>query len=466
MLGRRILTDSEKDQVMEHWHYQCYICRGDIINMEQAEFVHITPLDQGGSFALTNYAPIHDYCYVKAGEQELDSARSDNQIGPGFSPDFDQIFSGQRTEPMIHIDPERMVVVFDNEVVRLYQCPNTSTYYFYHLIPMGYLQGDRGLPKRPMRRSRVVDLAEHMEAHVQMEPVVCRYEQGHLFVVSGHHRATAQYLGNKNLKVDCKVLIGPDIQMLERALEATHSNLRASARRSSPFSRWLQAEYGDEIAAWQEFHPDDTPTETRIFSEALNLPDGQARRAIESFYGDLVIEQGDMAAYLSRIKMVEVPLSESMLNSLIKALIQSEPQPVELEGDADKRPEEADNLQAILAVIRETALENRWDSHHPSRPEHQTAVTQFRDMAVPVWIKLLTDALRIVLARRPEDGICYGPQISSRQLIRIRSMAKRLFDHPFWQDTELDKALRSDDAAYVAKALDRWGLNHLYLIRS
>ncbi len=464
MLGRRILNEKEKAQVMEHWQYKCYICHGDIIDGEEAEFVHIRPLDEEGTFHLDNYAPLHDYCFLKAGEKELDYARDETRIEKSFSPKFENMFSSKQPETPIHIDREKMTASVDQEVVRLFRCPNTEIYYFYHQIPAIYLEEDPQMPKRTISRPRIVSLAGHLKDHVQFYPVVCRYERGRLFLISGHHRTAAQCLGNENLRVDCKILIGPDVETVLQTRQAVYGKLRAREEKGNPLSLWLKEEYEDELCAWQEMNPDETLTETAFFEEALFMSKTQSQKVLESFFLDWAVKHTHIKDFFSREKSGR-PLTQAGILTLIRSLLTVSPLASPWEGAYSCRGEEMENFKFTVDSLVDHALTERWMPEHPSSPKHVTAKTQFSDTGAIIWSDLLASAMGILLYRKPEDGICYGKIFSRREKGQITQLVKKLFDHPFWQDTEVDKAVRSDDQESIKTHLKRWGLNHLYLLR-
>ena len=463
MLGRRILSEEERLTVMEHWQYQCYICCGDIINADEAEFVHIVPLDRGGTFSLSNYAPLHNYCYLKAEDQDLDFAREDAHISESFATDFDRLFEARRAEPVIEVDEERMVASVDDEPVRLYRCPTTNTLYFYHQLPAAYLEADPTLAPHSLNRQRVVALASHLKDHPQLNPVVCRLEEGHLRIVAGLHRAAAQYLGNRSLRIDCKVLVSPDPILLGQAEHAVRGALRTRPRKPAPVTDWLLRKFRDRITAWQEIHPGEDLTEAVVFFAVLEMKEPQAQRALESFLESWIKDTASWKQWVTRCKEDAVIIPESLSAYLGRAFLQTRPNRVVLESEQDYRSEEEANMVHLLDIIAQDGMFAAADSI-PFGPA--LLQTFMREAGALLWTRMLADACRIVLQRSLEEGICMGPRFTPLEAARIRRAVQNLFQHPFWQDLELDRALRHEDRLYVDRARDKWGLNHRMILRS
>ena len=463
MLGRRILSEEEKQAVMEHWHYQCYVCRGDIINTDEAEFVHMVPLDRGGTFSLENYAPLHNYCYLKAAEQDLEFARDDAQINASFSADFDSIFEVRRVEPAIAVDTARMMVSVDDESVRLYQCPNSGIYYFYHQIPAAYLEADPKIVPHGLERQRVVALIGHLREHPQLNPVICRLVDGHLRIVAGLHRTAAQYLGNHNLRIDCKVLVDADPTVLVRAEQASRSGLRTRPRKPAPLTDWLLHEYRPQITAWQEIHPDRELTEAVVLYGVLANKEPQAVRTLQDFLETWLKGTLPWQRITARCQEAAVRMPDNLSAILVRSFMQTWPGRAALEGEADFRQEETENMMELLEMLLQEGLFPE-DNGTPFNPA--LLQTQLREEGAMLWGKLLADASRIVLQRRGDDGVCYGPRFVPLEKARIRRMVQSLFQHPFWQDLDLDRAFRQKDRLSIEKSQQKWGLNHSHLLRS
>ncbi len=463
MLGRRILSEDEKLAIMERCRYECYICRGDIINPDEAEFVHVVPLDQGGTFSLENYAPLHNYCFLKAAEQELDFARDDAQINPAFSVDFEQIFEVRRAAPTVSIDKERMVASVDDEAVPLYRCPNTGVLYFYHQIPAAYLETDVALAPQGLQRQRVVALTGHLREHPQLNPVVCRLDDGHLRVITGLHRAAAQYLGNRNLRIDCKVLVDGELNKLREAEKAVRGHLRTRPRKPADLTDWLLSEFRPQITAWQEIHPEGDLSEAVILQGVLSLKEHQACRALEEFLSTWLTATPFWHDLTARCKEAAVLIPESLAPILVRGFMQTRPGRASLESAADYRQEEMANMQDLLGIL----LENGLFAVRERLPFMPALLqTQLREAGVILWTGLLADAFRIVLQRNPDTGIAYGPPLVPLEKIRMRRITQNLFGHPFWQDLDLDRALRQEDHLYLEKAREKWGISHQHLLRA
>ncbi len=458
MLGRRVLSKEEKQSVLEQHHYQCYICRGDIIHPDEAEFVHKLPLDQGGSFDLKNYVPLHDYCFLKAKEQDLHFARDEAKIQVVFASDYDSIFTERKSTPDIRIDKEKMLAVVDGVTVPMQKCPNTGTFYFYHLLPAAYLESDPAIDPKGMIRSRVVGLSGHLRDHVQMNPVICRWHDGRVSIVSGLHRAAAQHLGNSHLRVDCKVFVDPDEQMLAEAVTASRGILRSAAHKPAPVTDWMYREFRDEINQWRDVHPDQLLTESTVFYDILQLTENQGIRSLESYLSHWIRETESWQRLTQHVKSRSIRVGDDIPYQYIRAFLHSRPADAVLESEKDYRQEEAENGRILLEIILAEGL--------LAEEEDPAGVlqTQLREDGAAIWTRVLADAFRIIVQRNPAVGICYGPLFESMEMARMTQAVRKMFRHPFWQDLDLDRALREGNRAYVENSLTRWGLNHTYLL--
>lgn len=443
------LSDECKRQILEHWQYKCYICLGDIIDPKDIRFGRISPGTEDDGGGPENIVPLHGFCAGRYGDIDPAEAREIAKVDRGYSPVFGEIYRGQKEKPRVIVNRERMLVSFEGGVLRLYRCPNTGVYYFYHQIPIRFIEAAGTDVSPEINRERVVRLAAHLKRQVQLSPAVCFWTDGRLCLVDGKHRAAAQYLGNENAVLDCKVFIDLPAAAAAAAVTAGRSE-RFGPRRDkvSPLAVYLRRRYQEPIRQWKVRNPDDDVSEYGLLCEQLGLSKARAGGFIVRAAAELASEAADVAMHIGPEKTKL--MTETMFRFLVRCLIRREPLSVPLTAGENMRAEEHDNLIDVLRCIIGTGLIS------PGGSGSNRSETMFRGKVMLIWARLLAEALQTGLGRGPAGAVCYGERFSETEKSTVQAAVRRLFSHPAWSDPRqagmLHRRKKADVFDYLAAA--------------
>lgn len=428
MAGDLSLSEERKRQILEYWKYKCYICLGDIIDPKDVRFGRIGPAAAGGNTdGSEDIVPLHGFCAHRYGSADPAAAREIAKIDRGYAPAFEDIYRGRKESPRVVVNRAKMLVSFEGEVLRLYCCPNTGAYYFYHQIPFRFIETAAADVASDINHGRVIRLAALLKRQVQLSPAVCRLTEERLCLIDGKHRAAAQLLGNDNAVLDCKVFVDLPAADAAAAVTASHSESYGQRRsKVSPLAEHLRHLHQEPIRQWKLRHPDRDVSEYGLLCEQLRLSKGRAGDCIVRAVAELAGDAVDAGAFVGPEKTK--PMSEAMFRLLVRCLVRPEPLSVPLAAAENMRAEEYDNLIYVLRCIIESGLPAS-ATGGAARPD-----VMFRVRVMPVWVKLLAEALRTGLGREPDGAVCYGERFSEAQRHTVRVAVRRLFSHPVWRE--------------------------------
>ena len=473
---RKQLSDVEKREVKEKSGIppKCFVCKKDFFPSEEIEYDHIKSLKQceveciseSDANSLNNFAVVHKTCNRKKSSENLNDIRDRFRIEANFNEDFDKIYKGTKKNPEINIDEIGMKVRFDGVDLKLYKCPNTGVCYFFHTIPIKYLWKDVGIQPRPIYKDKLIKLAKNLRVNFQLSASACRLNDNKILLFDGQHKAAAQYLGNENQTIECKIILNPDKLMVDRVIEHAHGDLRQMSFKSSELGKKIMHQFEAYIKRWEEANPGKEPSEFNIFREQLQLGRGKANRYIIQMYVEVIKKDidCDIEKYISKTKNKNCPLTDNMFNTIIKHFLKCEPLTMPLEDEYNYRQEELKNFITILNYILEYSLKDKWNPNQPSSARHKLANNLYREAPMEVWVKMIADALRLLLRKRPEDGICYGPPFIPEQKEIISKVIQKNFEHNAWHNPALEPDFKTRDNKYLEEKLRTNGLDHNYLM--
>lgn len=471
---RKQLSEDEKKQVRARTDKRCFVCRQDFLPSEEIEYDHIKSLKQcekegipeNEANDLCNFAVVHKRCNRSKAGENLNDVRDKYRIENTFNEDFAKIYKKDKKNPEIHIDKDNMRVRFDGVDLKLYKCSNTGVFYFFHSIPMKYIKKDTGIQPRPIYKDKLVKLAKHLKRNFQLSASACRLKGGEILLFDGQHKASAQYLGNENQEAECKVIINPDKLMVDNVIEHAHGDLRQMGFKSSELGKKIMFQFNDHIKRWKELNPGKEPSEYAIFREQLQFGKGKANKAIIQMYAEVIKANDDceIVKYISKTKNKNFPLTDNMFNTIIKHFLICEPLKNSLEDEHNYRQEELENFITIIYYIIEYSLKNKWNPNQPSSADHKWAHNLYREAPMEVWVKMIADALRILLRKRKDEGICYGEVFTEERKVIIQKVVKRNFEHPAWSNPAMEPEFKTRDNLYLERKLKENGLDWNYLM--
>ena len=158
---RKQLSEDKKKQVQikdKTGRRICFVCRKELLTSEDVEYDHIKSLKQcekegiseSEANDLHNFAAVHKRCNRSKVSENLNDIRDKYRIESNFNEDFAKVYKKDKEKAEIHIDKDNMRLIFDGVDLKLYKCPNTGLYYFFHSIPMKYIKQDTEIQPRSL----------------------------------------------------------------------------------------------------------------------------------------------------------------------------------------------------------------------------------------------------------------------------------------------------------------------------
>lgn len=470
--NRKQLSEEEKRQVKEKTDSKCFVCGKEFLPSEDIEYDHIKSLKQcekeripeSEANNLPNFAALHKICNRSKASENLNDIKDKLRIESNFNEDFEKVYKGDKEKAEVHIDEGGMKVRFDGTDLKLYKCPNTGLFYFFHSIPMKYIRKDTEIQPRLIYKDKLIKLAKHLKHNFQLSASACRLKEGEILLFDGQHKSAAQYLGNENQEVECKVITGPEKLMVDNVIERAHGDLRQMSFKSSELGKKIMHQFKDHIKRWKDKNPGKEPSEYDIFIGELQFGKGKSNRAITRMYAETIKSNVDceISKHISKTKNKDLPLTDNMFNKIVKHFLFCEPLQIPIENENNDRQEELENFVTILNYIIEYSLKNKWNSNQPSSAAHKLAYTFYREAPMLVWSKMIADAIRLVLRKRKDDGICYGELFTEKQKQDIQKVIKRNFEHAVWSNPSID--FKTRDITLLEKELEKNGLDWKYLM--
>ena len=474
-MPRKILSLNEKRQVLQQRPY-CFICEEPVSeeNISELNFDHIRALDAGGSNDLANFAGVHKKCHKGKGTKSLEDYKEELRLDKEFGNllRFTDVTkrlnpTSEKIEFSINYD-DRKITFGDGSEAQLHRCLNTQLWYFYHPIPRKYLTSDVEVQPRGLEQKRLRDLALNLRRNFQLSPTVCRLiiSENEIKVFDGQHKATAQALGNQNETVDCKVFVGPPLDMVRRVVVEGHGPLRQQEFKTSELYRKLASNYQELFKQWQEKHPGRLISEAEL-PQALVKTKKEVEKDIVAYITESIVEDADceLLNFISPDKKPgKLPLNYDMfawwVNLLIKKPLVSEP----MESDQNFREDERKNIIKLFNYIASNYLQGKWTPENPSNSEFKKVRRLFYRASFREWTKLIRDSLRIIMYLSPEEPVFYR-QVSSEIWNRIEAICQKLITHPIWMDPNptVETTLNSNVQREVSKLFGIQGLNPLFL---
>jgi hypothetical protein len=245
---KRNLTDLEKKQVLEqqlrNGVLYCFADDHPIDDEGEVEYHHIRPFTEDGPTEIANIGAVgkdhhrriqtlslsefRDQLAMARFFDHTDPRRLDDlltfKLSAGGFGRAVKVDGDQRSQITLHfINPER-----PPQTSPVFVCPATGMTFFYSLLPIEYICNDTELQPRPLEQKRVWELYQHLSAHTQLAPAVCRLVDGKVSLFDGQHKSAAQIWAGRKA-IDCKVYIDPDIRLLKDTNLIAHDKLRQMA---------------------------------------------------------------------------------------------------------------------------------------------------------------------------------------------------------------------------------------------
>lgn len=480
-MRRKQLSSQEKNQVMQQRPF-CFICGDSIAECDPSElhFDHIRALDAGGTNELTNYAAVHKAapCHAGKGTESLENYREELRLEKEFSSlgwftDVARKLNPTGEKMKFRIDRESREIIFgDGDKAKLYECPNTKLWYFYHLVPRKYLESDVEVQPRGLEQKRLRNLAFSLRRNFQLSPTVCRLvtAESKLEVFDGQHKATAQAIGNQNDAVDCKVFIDPPLEMVRRVVVEGHGLLRQQEFKTSELFKKLTANYLDQLKDWQDKHPDKSISEIDL-PQALGKTKEEVLKDIIAWIVESVITEEancEITSFVSKERRPgDKPLTYEMLAWWIKLLIKKPLAEEPMESEENFREEERGNIIRLFNYITQAYLQGKWTPDNPESIEHKKARRLFFRASFREWTSLLNDALRAILYVGSKNPVFYQ-KVRQEDWQRIEAVIQRLATNPVWMDTnpQVEATLNSNIQGNVKTLFDHQSLDLRFLMLS
>ena len=483
MTRRRQLTDSEKKQILQQHGRRCFIDGAPISEGELVEFHHIKAFSRGGPTILDNIAPVCKKHHRTMGTMSLQEYRDKITLEaffedgePKYLDDLIREKRGHCGEKLIYEIEGNLISVYSDSKhsFSLYECPTTGWRYFYANLPVEYLENDRELQPRALRKNSLWNLYRHFQVNTQIAPSICRIDgDGILRLFDGQHKAAAQIWAGRSA-VECKVYLNPDAIVLKETNLEAHSKFR----QMSFYSHELMKKYADIFGEdWNQYmNTGGEKSEAGFFSFLINTKrktKAQSRNEISLAMYNEIIDNPDnkLSAYLSeKNRSRKQPLTFARLKkTLLRHMLLPPPVEDEFESDTDYRKQEKRNLVRLMNIIVEEGLERRWN---PERDDatHQRTQRIFGAGSIRAWTVLLKDTFNIHLKHYTEDERrrFFYRHVPDSDFEYFRQFVKKLFSHKMWDDPdptgEIAARLAKDDATTAKSLFEEKGLTVHWLL--
>jgi len=318
MQTKRQITDSEKQQIIEEHGRVCFVDGTPIPDEDAVEFHHIKAFSKGGLTNLDNIAPVCKSHHRTIGTMDLQEYRDkialDNFFGDGEPKYLDDLIREKRghcgDKLVYEIEGETIRVYLKNSNYKfpLYVCPTTGWNYFYANIPVEFIENDKDLQPRAIRKNSLWNLYRHFQVNTQLAPSICRMDEDRtLRLFDGQHKAAAQIWAGRQT-VECKIYLNPEAIILKETNLEAHGKFR----QMSFYSHELMKKYADIFGEdWNQYmETEGEKSELGFYYFLVNIKGktkAKARNEISlAMYNELIDDSGNkLSLYLSEKTAVE-----------------------------------------------------------------------------------------------------------------------------------------------------------------
>jgi len=460
VVRKRQLTEKEKQHLREQYrdddgYVRCFVDGAPIKDESSIEYHHIANFANGGPTSLDNMAPVCREHHKRIGTLSLEEFRDKINLEEFFkeqSPRLDSLLRekvgpngfGHAVSTEVSSDRSSITLYLDDSTrtYPLYECPVTHTPYFYAHIPVRYINNDDEIQPRPLEAARVWNLCRHFRTATQLSPAICRLVDDHILLLDGQHKTAAQvWLGREG--VECKVYIEPDVQRLKETLLLAHDKLRQMAFYTSTLTAKIADLFREEWQGYVETRG--TKTETGFVHFMMNATNISRRDAIKritaAIYDDILTDDNNkLQEFIADRRSKQHPLTTfAVQNHFLKLFVAPPPLEVEIEGPDDHRAAEKGNIVALMNIVAEETLIERWNPS-ANNEDHRKAQRIYLSGAFRAWARLLRDviAVQLRLFTDEEKAQLLFRSIEEEDWERIRRMIQKLFSHKLWLDPNPD----------------------------
>jgi len=486
MSTKRQISESEKSIVLQQHGRVCFVDGVPIPEDEVVEFHHIRAYSDGGPSNIDNIAPVCRRHHRTIGTMSLqvyrDKLELDSFFDNGEKKYLDDVITARNghcgEQVVFEIEGERITLYFDSTPhdLPLYECPTTGWKYFYANIPIKFLENDKELQPRALRKKSLWILYRHFQTNTQLAPSICRLDDNRIIrIFDGQHKAAAQIWNGRQI-LECKVYLGAQ----ENDLKETNLEAHGKFRQMSFYSHELMNKYADIFGEDWNLYMDleGEKSESGFMGYLINEKGksrAEARKELMlSLHKDIVDNTNNkLSGYLSeKNRSRKQPLTFSRLKkTILQNMLVPPPVSDEFESDTDFRNDERNNLIKLMNIITEEGLDGKWN---PERNDtlHQRTQKIFSAGAIRAWTILLRDTFNIHLKHYTEDErkIFFYRPISEDDFNYFRKFVIKLFSHKIWDDPdptgEIAARLSKDDATTAKSLFDEKGLTVQWLLDS
>lgn len=506
---KRQINESEKQQLLqthrrEDGKIYCFIDNEPIEDTKNIHFDHIDPFAKSEDTTLDNIAPVCNNHNLAKKDMSLSEYRDKLSIEKLFKDKdnlgiqlklndvliskYDSDY-GYLTKYEYSEDYEEIKIKYfadknqtnlpEEKKYPVFTCPITDLRFFYAQIPVqniindGKEESDIELQPRPLIIDHFWNLYRHLRVNTQLQPSICRIEQGSpIFVFDGQHKAAAKiWAGAKAL--DAKIFIAPDVIKLMKTNLVAHDKLKQLRFYSSILADKLSQIYGIN---WQKYIETADRKSEKGFCNFIKYSetssDEKPIKQIEAFIVESILKhhRNKILPYVAPENKTgkQYAISrDSLKKYYFRYFVTDPPLDVEIDSKDDFRNQEIENNVILLSLLAEKILVDKWSPGSNSE-DHRKAERICRVGAIMAWLPILRNIIfnKLDLVNTKEVDRILFRSISNEKWAVIENFIDKMFSHKIWldKDPNIDIVLGNKKGDITKELFDQHGFTDRWVL--
>ena len=496
---KRQISDTEKEivkkqQMNSDGSLRCFIS-GEVIGPNDAiEYDHIQPYSKEGESDLANIRIVKKHYNRRKNDQSLYDVRDNLKLERLFNLNknnikLQDIFELKEIErKAFHFYENDQTIVIDDGTVKrsfsLFYDKILGVHYFYGSLPIKWLENDdqEGLQPRVIDYKRLISLRGHLKDHPQLAPSIARLIGSKMKLFDGQHKLAAQILNNVT-DVDIKAYISPIDSVKAKKLfdDLMVTNLDAhSKHKQIPFYTStlldrLSVKYKEFLEEFTQNKPVESHSELNFINYLVTEKQENRAGAKTMLRSTIITTAKELSALepftAKASKDPSYPLTIDLLqNTIFPNSLYLEPSQANFKSNGDFRDSELENFKELASLLVEYGQLANWTQNIRGKTLTNIELKARRIWhkgSVLTWAPYLKSILFIslnLITNDDREKLLYRATMDDNQKERLKGCFQRLFNHPLWDDpdVEIDSLLVS--AQKQENLFNRKGLTEVYVL--